>query len=84
MLNSTLSVTQRPHARQWLAEVVSGAVLLNPEPADYALAAAQLDRFADQPITLIDAVNAVMARRLQIAVWSFDRHFTTMRARLWH
>ena len=47
------------YARQWLAELLAGAVLLNPEPTDYALATAQLDRFPDHPITLVDAVTGI-------------------------
>src|SRR4051812_43991405 len=42
-----------PYARKWLSDVLGGAVLLNPEPSDYRLSAAQLNGFADQPITLV-------------------------------
>ena len=70
------------YARKWIAEMLEGAVLLNPEPADYMIAAAQLDRFPDHPITLVDAVTAVMSGRLGMPVWSFDRHFATMRVKL--
>jgi len=61
------------YSRQWLGELLEGAVLLNPEPADYLSAAAMLDRFPDQPITLIDAVTAMLTRRLAINVWSYGR-----------
>jgi predicted nucleic acid-binding protein len=71
------------YAGEWLAEVLGAAVLLNPEVADYAIAAVQLSRFADQAITLVDGVSAVMASRLGIPVWTFDRHFTTMRVKIW-
>jgi predicted nucleic acid-binding protein len=71
------------YARQWLGELLEGAVLVNPEPADYLSAAALLDRFPDQPITLIDAVTAVLTRRFRIAAWSYDRHFTIMGIRMW-
>lgn len=71
------------YARQWLAQMLDGALLLNPEPADYSFAAAQLDRFPDHPITLVDAVTATLNRRLETPVWSFDRHFVTMRVKLW-
>lgn len=71
------------YARQWLAQVIDGAVLVNPEPADYLFAAAQLERFPDQPITLVDAVTAALSRRLEVAVWTFDRRFATMRAKVW-
>jgi predicted nucleic acid-binding protein len=58
------------YARQWLAQMLNGALLLNPESADYSFAAAQLDRFPDHPITLVDAVTATMSRRLETPVWS--------------
>jgi predicted nucleic acid-binding protein len=71
------------YSRQWLSEVLAGAHLLNPEVADYALAAERLERFPDQLITLVDAVTATMSRRLGVAVWTFDRHFATMRSAVW-
>jgi len=71
------------YARQWLAQMLDGALLLSPEPADYSFAAAQLDRFRDHSITLVDAVTATVSRRLEAPVWSFDRHFVTMRVKLW-
>jgi predicted nucleic acid-binding protein len=71
------------YSREWLREVMDGSALLSPEPGDFLLAAAQLEQFSDHPITLVDSVTAVMSRRLAIAVWSFDRHFTTMRTGIW-
>ncbi len=71
------------YSREWLKQVIDGTVLLSPEPGDFLLAAAQLEQFSDHPITLVDSVTAVMSRRLAIAVWSFDRHFTTMRVGIW-
>ena len=56
-----------------------GAVLLNPEPADFAAAAGLVERFDDYAITLVDAVTAAAANRLRIPVWTFDSHFTVMR-----
>jgi predicted nucleic acid-binding protein len=41
------------------------------------------DRFPDQRITLVDAVTAVMADKLGMPVWSFDRRFAAMRVKLW-
>ena len=71
------------YAREWLAEMLAGAALVKAEPTDFAIAAAQLDRFSDHPITLTDAVVAALSVRLQTSVWSFDRHFITMRVKLW-
>jgi predicted nucleic acid-binding protein len=69
--------------RQWLSEILAGAHLLNPEVADYGLAAERLERFPGQLITVVDAVTATMSRRLGVAVWTFDRHFATMRSVVW-
>lgn len=30
-----------------------------------------------------DAVTATMSRRLSVAVWTFDRHFTAIRSVVW-
>jgi hypothetical protein len=35
------------------------------------------------PITLVDAVTAAISGKMEIPVRTFDRHFTTMRARVW-
>jgi predicted nucleic acid-binding protein len=66
------------YSRQWLAELLDGSVMLNPEPTDYLSAASLLDRFPDQRITLTDAFTATLSRRLGLPVWTFDRHFTTL------
>ena len=71
------------YARQWLDEMLEGALLLNPEAADYSQAAAQLKRFLDHPITLVDAVTGALSGKLEIPVWTYDRHFATMRTKLW-
>jgi predicted nucleic acid-binding protein len=71
------------YAREWLAEMLEGAVLFNPEPSDYSTAADRLRRFPGLRITLVDAITAVMADKLGILVWSFDRHFAAMRVKLW-
>jgi predicted nucleic acid-binding protein len=71
------------YARQWLAEILEGATLVNPDVRDYLLGAERLERFAGQPITLVDAVTAAIGGRMEIPIWTFDRHFSTMRAPVW-
>ena len=71
------------YSRQWLDEVLDGSILINPEPADYTFGAAQLERFHDHAITLVDAVTVAIGRRLAVPLWTFDSHFATMRAKLW-
>ena len=68
------------YAGKWLDELMAGAVLINPEPGDYSEAANQLARFPDHAITLVDAVTAVLAARIEAPIWAFDRHFETLRA----
>lgn len=36
--------------------------------------------WADQPITIFDAVLAVQATRMDMEVWTYDHHFDIMRA----
>jgi predicted nucleic acid-binding protein len=71
------------YARQWLTEIMDGTLPLHPEPVDFSAGVARLRRFADHPITLVDAVIASLAERLRLPVWSFDRHFRTMRVKVW-
>jgi len=69
-------------ATDWLTDIAD-ASLINPSPDDYRLAAAKLSGLADQPITLFDAVAAVMATRLRLEFWTYDHHFDVMRVPVW-
>jgi predicted nucleic acid-binding protein len=71
------------YAAGWLEEILSGSVPVNPEAKDYLEASADVRKYSDHPITLVDALLARLTRRLQAPVWSFDRHFVTMRANVW-
>ena len=70
------------YARQWLAQVLDGVTVVGVERGDVALAAAMLDRFPDQPITLVDGLLAVLCRRLATPVWTFDRDLMLLGARI--
>ncbi|MGB8065320.1 MAG: PIN domain-containing protein [Candidatus Sulfotelmatobacter sp.] len=72
----------RDVASGWLMEMTSAA-LVNPTPEDYRRAGDRIRALADQPITLFDAVAAVTATRLGVAVWTYDRHFDVMRVPVW-
>jgi predicted nucleic acid-binding protein len=69
-------------ASDWLTDMGS-ATLVNPMPEDYRLAGERIRSLADQPITLFDAVTAVVAVRLKVEVWTYDYHFDVMRIPVW-
>lgn len=71
------------NARGWLAEVTVQAMLLNPTADDYLVAQATATAYADQPLTLFDAVLAATARRLDVSVWTYDHHFDLLRVPVW-
>lgn len=69
-------------ATDWLEQMAS-AVLVNPSPEDYRLAASRVQALADQPVTLFDATLATLATRLRLEVWTYDHHFDLMRVEVW-
>ena len=69
-------------ARQWLV-LMSDAALINPDVDDYRQAIARLEGFPDQKITVFDATLAVLSRRLELPVWTYDHHFDVMRIPVW-
>jgi uncharacterized protein len=71
------------YAASWLSEMLSGALPVNPETNDFLDATVGLRKYSDHPITLVDALLARMTRRLEAPVWTFDRHFVTMRTSVW-
>ncbi len=71
------------YAAGWLSEILSGTLPVNPETNDYLDATVGLRKYSDHPITLVDALLARMTRRLEAPVWTFDRHFVTMRTSVW-
>ncbi len=71
------------YAAGWLSEMLSGTLPVNPDTNDYLDATVSLRKYSDHPITLVDALLARMTRRLEAPVWTFDRHFVTMRTSVW-
>ena len=71
------------YAAGWLSEMLSGTLPVNPETSDYLDATVGLRKYSDHPITLVDALLARLTRRLETPVWTFDRHFATMRTSIW-
>lgn len=73
----------RQPAAGWLREILAGSALINPTPEDYREAVDKLTAFRDQPITLFDAMVAVLAARMGLEIWTYDHHFDVMQARVW-
>jgi predicted nucleic acid-binding protein len=73
----------RETARRLLASVSTGTATVNPEPPDYRDAIALLDLYLDQEITIFDAVLAVLSRRLETPVWTYDHDFDVMGVEVW-
>jgi predicted nucleic acid-binding protein len=69
-------------ACDWLNEV-AGASFVSPTAQDYARARDTVQGLADQPITLVDATLAAVAKRLGLEVWTYDHHFDVMRVPVW-
>jgi predicted nucleic acid-binding protein len=62
-----------------LDDLLGGTALINPTLEDYRDAITKMSTLADQPITIFDAVVAVLATRLEMEVWTYDHHFDIMR-----
>jgi len=65
-------------AQSWLAELRETVILLKPAPEDYESTLRHVARYRDQPITIFDALLAVMSDRFALPVWTFDLHFDMM------
>jgi predicted nucleic acid-binding protein len=70
-------------AHGFLNEVVHGSIFENATAEDYRKATSRVFRYADQDITLVDAVIAEMSDRLAAPVWTFDHHFDVMTVAVW-
>lgn len=64
-------------------ELAAGAAVLNPSPQDYDQALTRLAAHRDLPMSLFDGVAAVLAERLNLAVWTYDGHFHAIGAPVW-
>lgn len=64
-------------------ELAAGASLLNPSPEDYGQALVRLAAHRDIRASLFDGVVIILAERLGLEVWTYDRHFHAFGARVW-
>jgi predicted nucleic acid-binding protein len=70
-------------AHEWIDDLRQGPALVAPLVSDIQEAAILIQRFPDQPITLVDATLAVLARRGEAPVWTYDHHFDVMQIPVW-
>jgi predicted nucleic acid-binding protein len=70
-------------ALKFSQEIQQQANLINPTPEDYQIATFLIAKFTDQKITLFDAIVAVLANQLKVAVWTYDYHFDVMQIPVW-
>jgi predicted nucleic acid-binding protein len=70
-------------AQRWLIEVQEGLAFVNATARHYQAAAVLSNRFRDQAISLYDLTLAVLAKELDIPVWSYDRHFDVLGIATW-
>lgn len=70
-------------AHAWVNDLLARVSLLNPTAEDYHAAVRLVQRYEDQELSLFDALVAVVSGQLEVAVWTFDRDFDTMRVPVW-
>ncbi len=70
-------------AHSFLEDLTQGAVLITPTEGDYERAVERVLRYPDQDISLVGAVNAEIADRLGLPVWTYDHHFDVVGSRVW-
>lgn len=72
-----------PTAHAWVDDLLERVNLLNPTAEDYHEAVRLVQRYKDQELSLFDALLAVVSDQLDVAVWTFDSDFDTMRVPVW-
>jgi len=70
-------------AHRWLEEVRLGASAVNPTQEDYQSAVGYIYSYPDQLLTMFDSVLAVLSKRLDCPIWTYDYHFDVMKAAVW-
>jgi len=70
-------------AHGWLTQIMTNSSFVNPLADDYLEAARRVRRFRDQPLTLVDAIVAVLSEHSGTPVWTYDHHFDVMRIDRW-
>ncbi len=71
-------------SHRWLSEIVESVSLMNPTADDYHNAKEIVLKYADQDITLFDAIIASISFSLKIPVWTYDSDFNILGTDVWH
>jgi predicted nucleic acid-binding protein len=70
-------------AQRWLKEISEQVSILTPTDTDNKAALQRAIRYADQPVTLFDALLATLSTELSVPVWTNDKHFDVMKSEVW-
>jgi predicted nucleic acid-binding protein len=70
-------------ARSFLQRLTWITILITPTEEDQEGSITRTLRYPGQNISLADAVLAEIGDRLDIPVWTFDRHFDVMGVHVW-
>ena len=73
----------REMSGQLATYIMSSGSFALPQESDYRVALQTTERYDDQSITLVDAIVAVMSKRLRLPVWTYDHHFDVMQVEVW-
>jgi predicted nucleic acid-binding protein len=67
----------------FLRDLLRTTVFIVPIEEDHKKAIRRVLRYPDQDISIADAINAEVANRLQVPVWTYDHHFDVMETQVW-
>lgn len=70
-------------ARTFLRDLLRTTIFVVPLEEDHKKAVGRIVRYPDQDISMADAVNAEIAGRLQVPMWTYDHHFDVMGSHVW-
>ncbi len=70
-------------AAAWAQDVGRKGSCVSPTRRDYERAVERVRTFDDQPISLFDALVAVLSEQLELPVWTFDAHFDVLGVPVW-
>lgn len=72
-----------PVAHTFLTELREGSAFVAPTRDDYATACVIPLRYADQVLSLFDALLSALSSRLGLPVWTYDADFEVMGVDVW-